>query len=127
MIRWGSREPVEPGTLRTALALVVVAVAFVVLLSLAACGDALRWDGEGVVTDLRYDDPDDWTTPGQCLLRDDDTGVCLLSDDIEHHDDAHWFVQVTERSGRDHLIEVTETMHDRCRLGARWSNGRCPG
>lgn len=106
----------------------LIIMALVILL--AGCGEDTPdtpWNGEGVVVDQRYDDPDTWTTQGSCLSYDKNGACTWRAADERHEDGPHWFVLVTERNGRDHLIEVSHSDHDRCRLGAKWIQNRCQG
>lgn len=95
---------------------------------LTACGAtaAAPWDGRGVVTALRFDDEDRWTERGSCAYKDEDSGLCLFYNQVQRYDPPHWWVQVTSEDGREHHVEVTEVEYGRCRVGAIWTNGRCP-
>lgn len=117
-----------PVTLMTLSAACII-FAVIMLLTSCASGAAARprWDGQGVVTNHEYDDPDDWTVQGMCISYNKDGWCTSRLPDQHYHDEAHWFVQVTSRDGREHMVEVSEAMHNRCRLGAHWNIDRCPG
>lgn len=98
----------------------------VAALLMAACEAEPPWDGNGVVTNKTYDDPDEWTTQGVCVGRDPKTQACTARTPAEqHHDGPHWWVQVTSTDGREHHVEVDHVGYLSCRLGAAWSVGRC--
>lgn len=101
------------------------------LLVLAACGSDLAgapWDGTGVVTARRYDDPDDWTTTSQSCAAYDDKGECTfhVTNTQHHHDGPHWYAQVTTEDGEEHAVEMAEADWNHCRLGSLVTARRCP-
>lgn len=114
--------------------LAYIAIIAAVLATLVyGCGEdaeADPWDGQGVVTNLVYDDEDEWTSNGACInyVKIGEVRSCVQYHRVEHHDPPHWYVVITDVDGREHRVEVPEVGYSRCRLGAIWNNATrgCP-
>lgn len=99
------------------------------ILAIVACGLAFTgcldpWEGSGTVVEREYDDPDEWTTQGECAVRsdpDDPWSWCVLRyPDHEHYDPEH-FILVVDDNGDKHDVEVPESLWTSCRLGQRFT------
>lgn len=98
------------------------------LIALVACGDP--WEGEGVIVDRNYDDPDTWTMPGyftggttSCSTINGTT-TCRTSPLIWHppitfHDGPHWQFTLRDAEGKKHKKGVSQHSFDTCLDG--WS------
>jgi hypothetical protein len=98
-------------------------------LLLASCGSAAAKQPEGplsgVVSRTEYDDPDRWTETYQCGTNKIGNVNVPIMCNRTRHDGPHWYVAVATDADKVRVVEVGQDVHDGCRIGARFIEGRC--
>jgi hypothetical protein len=101
-------------------------VASAAVLALAACGDD-PWEGEGVVTEKGYDDPDTWyqpgyTIPGSCSGNPPTCTAGISMPGIWHSDPERFilFVMPTGEDSNQSVV-VPQSLWESCEVGQGYS------
>ncbi len=96
-----------------------------IIVTLFGCGGKSNVLDSGEVTELKYDDPDEWTTINCASYNSN--GTCSLWLPQNHYDDAHYELKIAgahENEIKEEWHSVDEQEYHSCERGDHYTQGK---